>query len=94
MEYCDGINLRDFIKKYSNKNELIEEEILYNIIKQICIGIKGIHENNIIHRDLKPENIFMNSKNEIKIGEVCTSNYQLEVLLKFKLNNSFDGFDE
>ena len=33
MEYCDGINLRDFINKYSNKNELIEEEILYNIIK-------------------------------------------------------------
>ena len=67
MEYCDGQNLRDFINK--NKNELIEENILYNIIKQICIGIKEIHNKNIIHRDLKPENIFMNDKkNNIKIG--------------------------
>ena len=57
MEYCDGHNLRDFI--YKNKNELIEENILYNIIKQICIGIREIHNKNIIHRDLKPENIFI-----------------------------------
>ena len=54
MEYCDGQNLRDFINK--NKNELIEENILYNIIKQICIGIREIHNKNIIHRDLKPRN--------------------------------------
>ena len=60
MEYCDGQNLRDFINEHKKNNELIEEDILYNIIKQICLGIKEIHEKNIIHRDLKPENIFMN----------------------------------
>ena len=69
MEYCDGIDLRYFINKYINKSELIEENILYNIIKQLCIGIKEIHEKNIIHRDLKPENIFINKKIEIKIGD-------------------------
>ena len=37
MEFC-GQNLRDFLDK--NKEDLIEENILYNIIKQICIGIK------------------------------------------------------
>ena len=73
MEYCDGQNLRDFINK--NNNELIEENILYNIIKQICIGIKEIHNKNIIHRDLKPENIFMNDKNDIKIGDFGISKY-------------------
>ena len=69
MEYCDGKNLRDFIYEHIKKKELIEEDILYNIIKQLCIGIKEIHEKNVIHRDLKPENIFMNSENEIKIGD-------------------------
>ena len=39
MEYCDSQNLRDFINININHNELIEENILYNIIKQICIGI-------------------------------------------------------
>ena len=72
MEYCDGQNLQNFIDK--NK-ELIEENILYNIIIQICIGIKEIHNKNIIHRDLKPENIFMNDKNEIKIGDFGISKY-------------------
>ena len=39
MEYCDG-NLRDFINEHIKNNELIEEDILSNIIKQICLGIK------------------------------------------------------
>ena len=58
MEYCDGQNLKDFIQ--NNGNKLIEENILYNIIIQICLGIKEMHNMKIIHRDLKPENIFMN----------------------------------
>ena len=56
MEYCSGLNLKEYINK--NKNKLIEENILYNIIKQVCLGIKEIHEKNIVHRDLKPEYFF------------------------------------
>ena len=69
MEFCAGQNLRDFININIKNNELIEEDILYNIIKQICIGIKEIHNKNIIHRDIKPENIFMNENEDIKIGD-------------------------
>ena len=75
MEYCDGQNLRDFINNNSKNNELIEENILYNIIKQICIGLKEIHDKNIIHRDIKPENIFINEKTDIKIGDFGISKY-------------------
>lgn len=39
------------------------------IIKQICHGLKAIHEAGIVHRDLKPENIFIDSDNCIKIGD-------------------------
>ena len=69
MEYCDDQNLNVFMEKHKEKNELIEEKIIYNIIKQICLGLKEIHSKKIIHRDLKPENIFMNKNNEIKIGD-------------------------
>ena len=69
MEYCDGDNLRNFIDKNMEKNTLIDEDILKNIIKQLCIGIKEIHDNKIIHRDLKPENIFINKNMNIKIGD-------------------------
>ena len=69
MEYCAGNTLKEFIDKKIKNNEKIEENEIYNIIKQICAGIKEIHNNNIIHRDLKPENIFINEKMEIKIGD-------------------------
>ena len=67
MEYCEGQNLRDYINENIKNNTLIEEKILYKIIKQICLGIKEIHDKNIIHRDLKSENIFISEKMEIKI---------------------------
>ena len=69
MEYCDGRNLRDFININIKNPEYIDEDILSKIIKQICLGLKEIHNKNIIHRDLRPENIFMNKNMEIKIGD-------------------------
>jgi len=69
MELCDGKNLRNFIDENINDSTLIEEKIIYNIISQICTGIKEIHDKKIIHRDLKPENIFMNENMTIKLGD-------------------------
>ena len=60
MEYCNGKNLKNYLDEFKKNDILIEENILYEIIKQLCIGIKEIHNKNVIHRDLKPENIFMN----------------------------------
>ena len=84
MEYCDGLNLEEFLEEHKKPNEeneviLIKEDILFNIIKQICSGIKEIHDKNIVHRDLKPSNIFINKDNEIKIGDFGISK-QLKAL--------------
>ena len=67
MEYNDGSYLNEFIKNYKDKNILIDENTLYDIILDLCLGIKEIHENNLIHRDLKPENIFITKNNKVKI---------------------------
>ena len=69
MEYCNGKTLKNYLDEYRLKNTLIEEDVIFNIIKQICLGLKEIHEIKIVHRDLKPENIFMNEKMKIKIGD-------------------------
>jgi len=87
MEYCDGKNLDDIIKEHKDKDELIEEKLIYNIIKQICLGIKEIHNKKIIHRDLKPENIFMNKNNEIKIGDFGISK-ELNSYKKYTFTNN------
>ena len=69
MEFCKGENLRNFIDRHMEDNTLIKEDLLKNIIKQICKGLKEMHNMKIVHRDLKPENIFMNENMDIKIGD-------------------------
>ena len=69
MEYAGDYNLKQFIENYKNKNQFIEEQIINNIIIQICSGLKEIHTNKIIHRDLTPDNIFIDNDNRIKIGD-------------------------
>ena len=73
MEYAGKSNLKQFIKKYKDKNILIEENIIEDIIIQICLGLIEIHKNKIIHRDLTPDNIFINKDNKIKIGDFGVS---------------------
>ena len=72
-EFCSGGNLKNFIDEHINNNTLIEENIIKNIIKQICMGIKEIHDKSILHQNLKPEKIFMNDNMNIKIGGFSTS---------------------
>ena len=70
MELGGDYNLMQFIQNYKNKGELIEENIIRDIIMQLCIGIKAIHDNKIIHRDLSPDNIFIDkTNNKVKIGD-------------------------
>ena len=68
MEFCEGSDLNKLINEYKKRNEPIKEELIYNIVLQICGGIKVIHKHNLIHRDLKPSNIMRNN-DRIKIGD-------------------------
>ena len=75
MEYFSDRNLRDFVDRFRNSDELIEEKVLSHIIKQICLIIREIHSKKIVHRDIKPENFFMNENMDIKIGNFDISQY-------------------
>jgi len=90
MELCSGKNLSIFIKEHKERCKLIEEKILYNIIKQICQGIKEMHNKKVIHRDLKPENIFINKNNEIKIVDFGISK-ELNLYKEYTKTNKQSG---
>ncbi|SBT40613.1 1-deoxy-D-xylulose 5-phosphate synthase, putative (DXS) [Plasmodium ovale wallikeri] len=67
FEYCD-IDLLNFTKKHN----LHVKEIKY-IIFELLLALCHLHGNNYLHRDIKPENIFINSKGEIKLGDLGLS---------------------
>ena len=68
MEYCKLGDLGQLIKK-QNK-EPFDENIIWTYLIQISQGLKYLHDKRILHRDLKPQNIFLQSENNIKIGDL------------------------
>lgn len=65
MEFMDGGNLSDVIKKRQKKFDLIlDEKAIFHIIRQILEALRHLHKMDIVHRDIKPANIMF--KKEFK----------------------------
>ena len=65
MEYVDGFNLLDLIRKdgaFPLQNAL-------HILKQILTAIGHAHRAGIIHRDLKPNNVMITTTGNVKITD-------------------------
>jgi serine/threonine protein kinase len=66
MEYVDGENLVQKIKKY--KVGLPWKFVVYIFI-QVAKGLEYAHKKGIIHRDIKPANILVDGENQAKIAD-------------------------
>ncbi|KAA6385445.1 MAG: putative NEK/NEK2 protein kinase, partial [Streblomastix strix] len=69
MEYCEGGNLRELIKKMETQSVKQRKEQCYNIFYQVLMVLKHLHSLRIVHRDLKPENIFLDQDGNAKTGD-------------------------
>ena len=65
MEYVDGKNLKQIIKR---RTKLTLFEVI-DIMKQLTDGIAVAHDSFIIHRDIKPQNILMLDNGLVKITD-------------------------
>ena len=59
QEYIDGKNLEEILQQ---QQKPFQESEVKNILEELLLILKFIHENGSIHRDIKPSNI-MRSKN-------------------------------
>ena len=67
-EYYEEITLRQLINKYKKDKKLMNQKLVYHIIKEVSLGLKEIHNKNIIHGNLTPDNLYFTKDNKLKLG--------------------------
>uniref|UniRef100_A0A1Q3F239 non-specific serine/threonine protein kinase n=1 Tax=Culex tarsalis TaxID=7177 RepID=A0A1Q3F239_CULTA len=65
MEFCEKSTLRTAI----DSNLYQDVDRVWRLFREIAEGLSHIHQQGMIHRDLKPVNIFLDSRDQVKIGD-------------------------
>lgn len=55
MEYLEGMNLDEFVKKFGP----LPEARMVHFLRQVCGSLAEAHAQGLVHRDIKPANIFL-----------------------------------
>ena len=72
MEYCQGGDLSQLIKRCKRNNEYINEDVIWKIFTQIALALHACHNHKngkVLHRDIKPSNVFLDNDNNVKLGD-------------------------
>ena len=59
MEYCDGGDLSQYLRKY----RVLPEPQACQFALQLSNALKVMWEKNLIHRDIKPQNLLLTNDN-------------------------------
>ena len=89
MEYCEGGDLGQLIKRCKKTKETIAEDVIWKILTQVIIAVHYIHNfksGKILHRDIKPSNVFLDKDNNVKLGDFGLSR-ELSDQSKFAYSN-------
>lgn len=62
-------NMLSYFSTAIDDNLYEDTDRLWRFFREIAEGLSHIHQQGMIHRDLKPVNIFLDSHDQIKIGD-------------------------
>ncbi|MEP6552056.1 MAG: serine/threonine-protein kinase [Ferruginibacter sp.] len=63
MEFVEGANLEDLVKKYS----VLPSHFVVPVFVQALEGLHHAHKKNIFHRDIKPANLMLTPDGTVKL---------------------------
>ncbi|CAI2363374.1 unnamed protein product [Moneuplotes crassus] len=72
MEYCKGGDISHLIKRCIEGGQHIPEDQIWKIFTQIIEALYECHNRKsgkILHRDIKPGNLFLDTENNVKLGD-------------------------
>ncbi len=65
MEYVDGRNLRDYLRRHGPA----PVALVLHIVQQVALALLRASELGLVHRDIKPENILLTRRGEVKVAD-------------------------
>ncbi|EAR90997.3 plant dual-specificity MAP kinase kinase family domain protein (macronuclear) [Tetrahymena thermophila SB210] len=69
MDYAEGGDLEQRIIQAQKANTLFDCKTILKWFTQLCSAVRFIHNQKIIHRDIKNSNIFLDSNDNILLGD-------------------------
>lgn len=64
MDFVDGENLRDYIKKVGHP---LDEATVWQVFDQVLDALEVVHSHGLFHLDLKPANLMMDQQGGVKL---------------------------
>lgn len=68
MEYAKGPTLREKIITHKKNNTFFTEPEVWDLLRQIALGLKALHDLSLTHHNLTSSNIFFTKNHQLKIG--------------------------
>jgi serine/threonine protein kinase len=77
MEFIDGKNLGQFMRRHSQLGRSVPFDLSTFIISRVCRGLEYAHSKcdadgqplGVVHRDVSPKNIMLDSEGEVKLTD-------------------------